>query len=123
MTLLLVLIGGAVGAPLRYLADQLVSARTASTFPWGTLAVNVVGSLVLGLTVGAVSSAGGPSWVLSLVGTGACGALTTFSTFSFETVRLVEDGRWAAAGANVLGSVSAALAACVAGYALAAALW
>jgi CrcB protein len=94
MTVLLVLIGGALGAPVRYVVDLMVQSRHDSVLPWGTFVVNAVGSLVLGATAGAVAAAGGPHWLLTLVGTGICGALTTFSTFSFETVRLAERGRW-----------------------------
>ena len=122
MTLLLVLAGAAVGAPLRYLTDLLVQSWHDSVFPWGTLAVNVVGSLVLGLTAGALSASGGHGWVLPLVGTGFCGALTTFSTFSFETVRLAQEGSLLESSLNVLTSVAAALTACAAGWALGVAL-
>jgi fluoride exporter len=122
MTALLVVLGGAVGAPLRYLLDQVVSGRRPGRFPWGTLCVNVVGSLVLGAVVGAVGASDGSRWVTTLVGTGFCGALTTFSTFGFETVRLVEDGEWRAAAANVTASLALGLAACAAGYEVAAML-
>jgi len=116
VTVLLVLAGGAVGAPLRYLTDRLVSSRHDSVFPWGTFAVNVVGSLVLGAVARAVADTGAPTWVMTLVGTGFCGGLTTFSTFGFETVRLVEDGSWLAAGLNATASVVAGLAAVAAGW-------
>ena len=116
MTVLLVLAGGAVGAPLRYLTDLFVARHHDSVFPWGTWLVNVAGSLVLGVTAGLVDTAGGPDWVLTLVGTGFCGALTTFSTFSYETLRLVEDGSHVAAVANVLASVGAGLAAVGGGW-------
>jgi fluoride exporter len=122
VTVLLVLVGGAIGAPLRYLTDLFVQSRHDSVFPWGTFAVNVVGSLVLGATAGAVTTADGPAWALTLVGTGFCGALTTFSTFGFETVRLVEDGSLFEAALNVSASLVVAMAACVAGWSLAAAL-
>jgi CrcB protein len=122
VTVLLVLIGGAVGAPVRYLADLFIQSRHDSVFPWGTFTVNAVGSLVLGATAGGVSAAGGPQWLLTLVGTGFCGALTTFSTFGFETVRLVEEGSLLEAGLNVSASLATGMAACVGGWALAAAL-
>jgi CrcB protein len=122
VTVLLVLVGGALGAPLRYLTDLFVQSRHDSVFPWGTFAVNVVGSLLLGATAGAVATADGPAWVLTLVGTGFCGALTTFSTFGFETVRLVEDGSLLEAALNVSASLVVGMAACVAGWSLAAAL-
>jgi CrcB protein len=122
VTVLLVLVGGAIGAPLRYLTDLFVQSRHDGVFPWGTFAVNVVGSLVLGATAGAVATADGPAWVLTLVGTGFCGALTTFSAFGFETVRLVEDGSLREAALNVSASLVVGMAACVAGWSLAAAL-
>jgi CrcB protein len=122
MTVVLVLIGGAVGAPLRYLTDLLVQARHDSILPWGTLTVNVAGSFVLGAVGAAVAVAGAPSWVMTLLGTGFCGALTTFSTFGFETVRLVEEGSLLEAFVNVAASLVAGLVAVAAGWALLAVL-
>jgi len=118
MTVVLVLIGGALGAPLRYLTDLLVQARHDSILPWGTLTVNVAGSFVLGVVGAAVAVAGAPSWVMTLLGTGFCGALTTFSTFGFETVRLIEEGSLLEAFVNVLAGLVAGLAAVAAGWAL-----
>ncbi|MEV1332176.1 fluoride efflux transporter CrcB [Micromonospora costi] len=118
MTVLLVALGAAVGAPLRYLTDRAVQARFGAAFPWGTLTVNVAGSLVLGAVVGLPA---GPA-VTTLVGTGFCGALTTWSTLSYETLRLAREGGRLPALLNVLGSVAAGLAAAAAGYALARAL-
>jgi fluoride exporter len=112
MTVLMVLLGGAVGAPTRYLADLAVQRLHGTVFPWGTWSVNVVGSLVLGVVAGA----GSPGWLLTLAGTGFCGALTTFSTFSFETVRLVEDDDHAAAVWNVVGSLAVGLTSVTAGW-------
>lgn len=122
MTVLLVLIGGALGAPVRYVVDLMVQSRHDSVLPWGTFVVNAGGSLVLGATAGGVAAADGPRWLLTLVGTGFCGALTTFSTFSFETVRLAEEGALAAAVVNVAGSVVVGAAACAAGWSVATAL-
>jgi CrcB protein len=122
MTVLLVLIGGALGAPVRYVVDLMVQSRHDSVLPWGTFLVNAAGSLVLGATAGAVAAAGGPHWLLTLVGTGFCGALTTFSTFSFETVRLAEEGALGAAVVNVAGSVLVGAVACAAGWSVATAL-
>lgn len=106
MTLLLVLAGGVIGAPLRYLTDLLVQSRHDSVFPWGTFIVNVAGSLVLGLVLGAASTGALPASVVAFVGTGICGALTTFSTFGFETVRLLQEGSTVAAGLNVTASLA-----------------
>jgi CrcB protein len=121
MTVAMVLIGGAIGAPLRYATDLIVQSRHDSVFPWGTFLVNVVGSLVLGVTAGVVSGTA-PPWVFPLVGTGFCGALTTFSTFTYETVRLAEEGSLAEAALNVLGSLAVSLGACAGGFAIATAL-
>jgi CrcB protein len=117
LTVLLVLLGGAVGAPLRYLTDRWVQARHDSLLPWGTLAVNVAGSLVLGVVAAAVHAGAWPGWVLAGVGVGLCGALTTFSTFGYETLRLVEDGAALEALGNVALSLVAAFGACVLGWA------
>jgi CrcB protein len=111
MTLLLVLLGGAVGASARYLTDVTVQRAHGTEFPWGTWTVNVVGSFILGFV--AVS---GPVWVVTLVGTGFCGALTTFSTFGYETVRLSEEGRPGLAVGNVAASLVAGLAAGALGW-------
>lgn len=119
MTVVLVLVGGAVGAPLRYLTDLLIQSRNTGLFPWGTFVVNVAGSLVLGIAASAVLHAGAPPWVSALVATGFCGALTTFSTFGFETFRLIEDGAWRVAGLNVGASLLAGMTAFVAGWELA----
>ncbi|MEU7009866.1 fluoride efflux transporter CrcB [Streptomyces sp. NPDC046332] len=106
MNWLLVVAGAVVGAPLRYLTDRAVQARHDSVFPWGTFTVNVVGSFVLGLLTG-VSSA----QAHLLLGTGLCGALTTYSTFSYETLKLYESGATRYAVANVAGSLAAGLGA------------
>ncbi|MEU0335891.1 fluoride efflux transporter CrcB [Streptomyces sp. NPDC006193] len=123
MNWLLVGAGAVVGAPLRYLTDRAVQARHDSLFPWGTFLVNVVGCLLLGLLTGAVSAgAAGPRLQL-LAGTGLCGALTTYSTFSYETLRLTEAGSGLYAAVNVVASVAAGLAAAFTGASLAGLLW
>ena len=108
---LLVILGAAVGAPLRYATDKVVQARHDTGFPWGTFTVNVVGSFVLGVVV-----AGAPPAVVALVGTGFCGALTTYSTFGYETVRLAEEGETATATTYVLGSLVVGLLAAALGW-------
>ncbi|MFI7133258.1 fluoride efflux transporter CrcB [Nonomuraea sp. NPDC050153] len=118
MTLLLIVLGAAVGAPLRYLADRAVQARHDTVFPWGTLAVNVAGSALLGFLAGLPVGGG----VMALAGTGFCGALTTYSTFGYETVRLVEEGARFHAVANAGAGVVAGLGAAFCGAALAQAL-
>ncbi|QGN48475.1 fluoride efflux transporter CrcB [Micromonospora sp. WMMD558] len=118
MTALLITLGAAVGAPLRYLTDRAVQARFGTAFPWGTLTVNVAGSLLLGFLVGVPV----PPAVGALLGTGLCGALTTYSTFSYETLRLARTGRRGRALVNALLSVAATVTAATLGYALARAL-
>jgi CrcB protein len=114
MTPLLVVLGAAVGAPARYLTDRLVQSRHATGFPWGTFTVNVVGSFVLGLVAGAAPS----PVVTALVSTGFCGALTTYSTFGWETVGLARQGRRLLAVLNAVGSVLAGLGAAGLGLAV-----
>ena len=116
MTALLVVLGAAVGAPTRYLADLWVQSRHTTRYPWGTFVVNVAGSLVLGLTAGAAYAASAPQWLLTLVGTGFCGALTTFSTFSFEAVRLAQEEATATAVAYVAASLVTGVAAASLGW-------
>lgn len=115
-------VGGLIGAPTRFAVDQVISSRNRGAFPWGTFTVNVVGAFVLGLLDGLVSYQGLGPLAPTIVGTGFCGALTTFSTFSYETVRLLEEGAPAAAAWNVAGSVIAGLLSAGAGMALAAVL-
>lgn len=115
-TALLVAVGAAVGAPLRYLADLAVQSLHETAMPWGTFVVNVAGSFVLGAVASGVTSGEVPAGVLTAVGTGFCGALTTFSTFGYETVRLMREGAPLAAAGNVMLSLAAGFAACVAGW-------
>ncbi|MGH3391719.1 MAG: fluoride efflux transporter FluC [Actinomadura sp.] len=118
MTILLVALGAAVGAPLRYLADRLVQARHDTVFPWGTFTVNIAGSALLGF-LAALPATGGVS---ALAGIGFCGALTTYSTFGYETLRLAEDGVRPLAACNVIASVVGGLGAAYCGMAFAQAL-
>ncbi|WP_326789436.1 fluoride efflux transporter CrcB [Streptomyces sp. NBC_00151] len=123
MNWLLVIIGAAVGAPLRYLTDRAVQRKRDTVFPWGTLVVNVTGCLILGLLTGAVSAGQVSGHLQLLIGTGLCGALTTYSTFSYETLRLTETGAAFYAAANVIVSVTTGLGAAFAGVSFAQALW
>jgi fluoride exporter len=120
MNVLLVFFGGTVGAPARYLLDRAVQRRHESVFPWGTLTVNLIGCLVLGLLTGVARSL--PADLVVLTGTGVCGAFTTFSTFGYETTRLLEEGSLLEAGLNAVVSLLTGVLAAAAGYALGAAL-
>jgi CrcB protein len=123
MTALLVVLGAVVGAPLRYLTDRAVQARHDSLFPWGTFAVNITGSLILGLLAGGTTAHAVPGTAVALLGTGLCGALTTYSTFGYETIRLLEQRARFYAGLNAAASVVAGLGAAFIGVAVAQALW
>ncbi|MFD4523589.1 fluoride efflux transporter CrcB [Streptomyces sp. NPDC058470] len=123
MNWLLVIIGAVVGAPLRYLTDRAVQFRHGTAFPWGTFTVNVSGCLVLGVLTGAASAGHASSHLQLLIGTGLCGALTTYSTFSYETLRLNETGAGFLAVANVVASVMAGLGAAFAGVSFAETVW
>lgn len=111
MNWLWVAFGGAVGAPLRYVTDRAVNSRLGVALPWGTLLVNLVGSLFLGVLTGLAFEGLAERPAGLLLGTGLCGALTTYSTFSQETLRLAERGRWRAAGYNVVANCVSSLGA------------
>ncbi len=115
MTPLLVVAGALVGAPLRLLATQL-AARNGGEPARGTLAVNVVGSALLGLVLGAAAT---PPAVVALVGTGFCGTLTTFSTFGADVLRMVEQRRLARGLAHVVATVVLGVGAAALGYVVA----
>ena len=110
MTALAVFLGSALGAPCRYLLDRFVQSRHTSDFPWGTLTVNVVGCFLIGFLVGT-------SW-MPLLGVGFCGGLTTYSTFSYETVKLLEQEKYRLALLNVVVSVALGVGAAAVGLAL-----
>jgi CrcB protein len=112
-------VAGAIGAVTRYVVDSLVQQRSRRDHPWGTFVINVSGSLVLGFLTGLALYHGLSTTQKTILGTGFCGAFTTFSTFTFETVRLVEEGDSVVAVLNVVGSVVVAIAAAALGIALA----
>jgi len=107
-----------IGAPARYLIDGWVQDRTEGAFPWGTFTVNVTGCLLLGVLAGLGLYGGLGSTTRTVFGTGALGAYTTFSTLTFETVRLAEEGAIDAAFRNAAGSLVVGLAAVSAGIAV-----
>ena len=115
MTIVLIVAGAALGAPLRYVADLLMQGRHDSLFPWGTYLVNVAGCALLGFLAALPARAG----LMAFAGTGFCGALTTYSTFGYETVRLAQGGARTLAVLNVAGSILAGLGAAYCGMAVA----
>lgn len=112
--------GAAAGGVARYYVGVWVQQRTGVSFPWGTLLINVSGSLLLGFLVRyALVTPGISVEVRALLTTGFCGGYTTFSTYSYETAALLEDGQYGRAGAYVLGSVALALIGTYCGFLLA----
>jgi CrcB protein len=112
------LVASAIGACARYLLDGVVQARVGTAFPWGTSVVNVTGSFVLGVITGLALYHGLSVDSRLVLGAGFCGAYTTFSTFSFETVRIAEGGLTGAAIRNVAVNTVGGLLAAGAGLAL-----
>ena len=108
-----VALGAAVGAPTRWYVDTWTQRQWAPIFPWGTFGVNVVGSALLGFLVASWSRDGA---VATLVGVGFCGALTTFSSYAWESHRLGEDGATGIALANVVGTPLVCCAAAALGW-------
>ena len=122
MSVLVIALGGAAGAVSRYLATGWIQGITGGFFPWGTMTVNVAGSLALGFALvwlqGTLSSAE----LRELVAIGFLGSFTTFSTFSYETVAMLRDGEWWRAGGYATGSIVLGAVAVVVGAVLASAL-
>jgi len=119
MTSLLIAIGGALGALARYGVNTVIVNATGGRFPWATLAVNVTGSFLLGVVLRAFEGTPNFNAWRALLAIGFCGAYTTFSTFSYESVRLMQERQWLAAGTNMLGNVLLCLLAVMAGFAVA----
>ena len=113
---LLVAAGGAVGAVLRYAISGFVAQRLGVSFPWGTALVNFSGSFLLGV-LGVLTSErlALPPQAVTLLGIGVLGGYTTFSTWQYETFRLLENGSWAYGVLNLLGGAALGLASVVLG--------
>jgi len=116
---LAIALGSAAGGVLRHAVTEAVTRTTGGGFPYGTLTVNILGSLAIGGCVALSSSAGPASWtplVRHAAMTGLLGGFTTFSTFSVQTMALLQQGLWLAALTNALASVVLGVAASAAGY-------
>ena len=113
-------LGAAIGGVARYYLSTAVQHRLGATFPWGTLLINVSGSLLLGFIIRYALATPSMSLELrALLTTGFCGGYTTFSTYSYETAALLEDGQYERAGLYAFGSAILALAATLGGFLLA----
>lgn len=117
ITLALVLSGGA-GAVTRFAVDGALRSRWPSRLPWATMIINVTGALLLGILTGLVLYRGASTDLTAIAGTGFCGGYTTFSTASFETVRLVQQQRFTAALVSGLGTALLAMGAAALGLGL-----
>ena len=112
--------GAALGGVARYYLASAIQQRVGPTFPWGTLVINVSGGLLLGVLMRyALATPSVSAELRALLTTGFCGGYTTFSTYSYETATLLEDGQYGRAGTYALASVVLALVATFAGFVLA----
>ena len=111
-------VAGSIGAPTRFLLDGFVQDHTSGAFPWGTFAINMTGSMALGLLTGAALYHAFPTTPKIILGAGFCGAYTTFSTWTFETVRLLEEGAVREAFLNAVMSLLIGIGAAGAGLAV-----
>jgi CrcB protein len=112
-------VAGGIGAVARFAVDSAVRRRTGGALPVGTIVINLTGSFILGLLTGLVLYHGAPARLVLVAGTGFCGGYTTFSTASFETVRLVQTGHMRSASINLFGTLVGAVLAGAAGLAVA----
>lgn len=119
VSVLLIGVGGFAGAVTRYLIDLRITALTGGTLPWGTFVINVSGSFLIGvLFVLLVERPAVPADLRGPLMIGFLGAYTTFSTLALESWRMIEDGAWLYASANLIGSIAMGMIAVVAGVAL-----
>jgi fluoride exporter len=112
-------LAASLGAVCRYLLDAFVRSRHTQPFPWGTVVINVTGSLLLGLVTGLAVHHGLPAHSTTVIGVGFLGGYTTWSTYIWESLALAETGAASAAAVNLLGSLAVGLAAAAAGFGLA----
>ncbi|ABM09962.1 putative fluoride ion transporter CrcB [compost metagenome] len=115
MTVILLALAGGVGAAVRFMVDGFVRQRLKTALPWGTILINVTGSLALGFLAGLVMRGQAAESLFLILGTGFLGGYTTFSTASLETIRLIQSGRTGLALINGLGSMAASVLSAAAG--------
>jgi CrcB protein len=109
MNVLLVALGGAIGSAARYLAGAFIANRFGPDFPWGTFIVNVSGSFLIGVILSFVGGSQLPAGARPFLAVGIMGGYTTFSTYSHETLQLIQGGEFGAATFNTLGQVATGL--------------
>lgn len=114
-----IFVGAGMGGLARYAVSAWVQSGTNTVFPWGTLIINVTGSLLLTFVYGVLDSASAPPEWRAFLGMGVIGGYTTFSTFSYESVRLFQNGEWERALLYTMGSVVFSIGAAVLGFHLA----
>jgi CrcB protein len=102
---LVIFLGAGLGGVARYAVGGWVQGAAGPAFPWGTLVVNVTGSLLLAFSYAIMEGTGASVAWRAFIGIGLLGGYTTFSTFGYESMRLVEDGQWTRAGVYILASV------------------
>lgn len=117
-SLFLVMLGGALGAGARYLTGRATGALLGVDYPWGTLTVNLVGALLMGLLVGVLAKLSAAESARLLVAVGILGGFTTFSAFSLDVVTMIERGAWGAAIGYALVSVIGSVLALFGGLAI-----
>lgn len=120
MMVLWVACAGSLGAVCRFVLDGAIKQRRGTRFPWATVVINLSGSLILGFVTGLVLFHSADENLQAIVGAGFCGGYTTFSTASFETVRLIQQGRYRAGIGNAAGTLLTTLTAAAAGLTAAA---
>lgn len=119
MTALVIFVGAGMGGLARFALSGWIQSASGSGFPWGTMVVNVSGSLLLTFVYGVLEGMPASAEWRAFLGIGVLGGYTTFSTFSYEAMRFVQDGEWARAFLYVAGSVGLSLAGATAGFVLA----
>lgn len=120
MLVLVVAVAGGLGAVARSVVDRALQARTGGMLPIGTMTVNVVGSFVMGFVTGVLAFHGVGATAVAVVGTGSCGGFTTWSAYTWEAVRLLQERQHGAAAVSALGGLATSLGAAALGLALAA---
>lgn len=122
MLAFVIFLGAGIGGVARYFVGGWVQDAAGAAFPWGTLVVNISGSLLLAFSYAILEGTDAPAIWRAFIGIGVLGGFTTFSTFGYETMRLMQDGQWTRSGVYILVSVFLALLGVALGFRAAAAV-